>query len=927
MRLDPRLWGKERGLLRPYPLGCHSIDTAVMMEVLWERYLTGRQRRMLAAGWGLTEQETRLLLVWLASLHDLSKATPVFQRQAPLADVLSGTEGFPATEEVTPYHDHGVHLALPELLHRVYGLPLDGRPARLVAEQLGQILGGHHGRYGEPLSHQDGTLTCPIAVAPGLGEKGWDEQREAMVRLVGELFGVPVWPVSRAAAPVAAVTTGLVSLADWLASQSWWLKARQRQHRKTRWTAGDWLGHLGMARRAGTRVLARVQLLPPSWRQAKTFGAMFPDLAGVEPYPLQASIERELPDLVGGPGMLLVTAAPGDGKTETALFAERVLGQSAGTRGLAMLLPTMATTDSMHRRLVRHAGHNCWGKTPVARLHSLAWLDAEYTPEDLNPSLANPALVADWLRGPHRGLLTGIAVGTWDQAVRAVLPHKYVAMRWLGLSGKTVIIDEAHAYDTHGHALTVTLLEWLGHLGVPVIVLSATLTSTIASSLLNAYRRGAGHPELDTLTPTYPGWTYSDHATGTTTTRGPFPSPRAHRLNIHTHTYTPAESAADTTERTSRILDILQPLHIHPETPGAALIVCNTVADAQATETALEKAYAGSVTLVRILHARMPVHQRHGITHRLERWTGPAHPARRHPDGHWTASTGKRPDRPLVVITTQVAEQSLDVDFDLVISDLAPFALLAQRAGRGHRHQGRPRPPYAQEPTLHVLTPVTSKGQPTVPRHWGKVYDASLLRRTHEHLATLTGPLAVPEQLQHHVDAVYSDTYTAGDDTRRQSDENAQQALAALVAVGQHRTGTNLHPLTNSTHSSELLTTRLGDPSIRVLPVWTDANGRYWLHPTQHTPRTRLPRRVKPSDRKTIRRLMRRTIPIPQKWISTGRPGSFTNDPVTNPPDGWAKTPALRDIALLPHNRTKGGYVSRGKKTVTLHLTAGLSRN
>ncbi|MFD5500758.1 CRISPR-associated endonuclease Cas3'' [Streptomyces sp. NPDC127061] len=412
MRLDPRVWGKERGLLRPYPLGCHSIDTAVMMEVLWGRYLTGRQRRMLAAGWGLAEQETRLLLVWLASLHDLSKASPVFQRQAPLADVLSGTEGFPATEEVTPYHDHGVHLALPELLHRVYGLPLDGRPARLVAEQLGQILGGHHGRYGEPLSHQDGTLTCPIAVAPGLGKEGWDEQREAMVRLVGELFEVPAWPVSRAAAPVAAVTTGLVSLADWLASQSWWLKARQRQHRKTRWTAGDWLGHLGMARRAGTRVLARAQLLPPSWRQAKTFGAMFPDLAGVEPYPLQASIERELPDLVDGPGMLLVTAAPGDGKTEIALFAERVLGRSAGTRGLAMLLPTMATTDSMHRRLVRHAGHNCRGKTPVARLHSLAWLDAEYTPEDLNPSLANPALVADWLRGPHRGLLTGIAVGT-----------------------------------------------------------------------------------------------------------------------------------------------------------------------------------------------------------------------------------------------------------------------------------------------------------------------------------------------------------------------------------------------------------------------------------------------------------------------------------------------------------------------------------
>ncbi|MFD4371858.1 hypothetical protein [Streptomyces sp. NPDC058486] len=121
----------------------------------------------------------------------------------------------------------------------------------------------------------------------------------------------------------------------------------------------------------------------------------------------------------------------------------------------------------------------------MARLHSLAWFDTECTPEDLTPSLEHFVLVADWLRGAHRGLLTGIAVGARDQAVRAVLPHKYVSMRWLGLSGKSVIIDEAHAYDAHGDALTVTLLEWLGHLGVPV-VLSATPTGTIASSPLNA---------------------------------------------------------------------------------------------------------------------------------------------------------------------------------------------------------------------------------------------------------------------------------------------------------------------------------------------------------------------------------------------------------------------------------------------------------
>ncbi|OEJ93468.1 hypothetical protein [Streptomyces thermolilacinus] len=116
--------------------------------------------------------------------------------------------------------------------------------------------------------------------------------------------------------------------------------------------------------------------------------------------------------------------------------------------------------------------------------------------------------------------------------------------------------------------------------------------------------------------------------------------------------------------------------------------------------------------------------------------------------------------------------------------------------------------------------------------------------------------------------------------------------LVDLVAVRQHRTCTNLHPLTNSTYSSELLTTRLGAPNIRGPPVWTDANGRHWIHPAQHTPRTQLPRRVRPDDRDTIRRLMSRAIPIPKKWISMGRPGGLTVDPATHIPGGGAKTRA-----------------------------------
>ncbi|MFJ6577602.1 hypothetical protein ACIQMY_16705 [Streptomyces sp. NPDC091368] len=203
------------------------------------------------------------------------------------------------------------------------------------------------------------------------------------------------------------------------------------------------------------------------------------------------------------------------------------------------------------------------------------------------------------------------------------------------------------------------------------------------------------------------------------------------------------------------------------------------------------------------------------------------------------------------------------------------------------------------------------------------MYDASLLRRTHEHLGTLTEPVAVPEDLQHHVDAVYSDTYTADDDLRRLADDNAKQAMADLAAIRRHRTGTDLHPLTNSTLSSEFLTTRLGDPSIRVLPVWTDPDGSRWLHPSQRTNRTRRPRRVKPGDRDMIRRLMRRTIPIRQQWITTN--GAPVIDSTTEIPAGWEKTPALRDTALLPHAATTGTYTN-GQRITYLDPTTGLTR-
>ncbi|MFE0104540.1 CRISPR-associated helicase Cas3' [Streptomyces sp. NPDC059009] len=908
---EDRLWGKERGLDHPYPLGCHAIDAAAMATALWDRYLAPRQRRVIAHGWGLTEPEARIFVTCLAGLHDLGKITPGFQACAPAADRLTGHSGYqPAPAAFrSPSHQRAAHLALPELLNRLHGTPLTGRPTRTVAHQIGQLIGGHHGSYPVALSHQGSEVTCPLTAAPGLGEKAWDEQREQLIHLIHRLFGIPALPTRTASGPGAVVTTGLVILADWLVSQLPWIRARQHRWDKHCTTCPDeaWEAHARRARRAAPAALRDAQLTPPTWTRTKKIQDLFPHLSGQQLHPIQDDLEARLPELAKkGSGLLLITAPPGEGKTEMALYGERILGPAAGTKGLAFLLPTMATTDAMWARVRDHTRVNCRIPPPVTLLHALAWLDASYTPDDLHSATRAPDVVAEWLRGRHRGFLAGVTVGTWDQAALAVLPHRYMAMRWLGLSGKTVIIDEVHAYDAHGHALTLRLLQWLGALGVPVILLSATLTGDSAAALVYAYRHGAGHAKNPPIKPSYPGWTYADHTTGTIATSGQLPSNRAHPLTITTIPCTPTHNPDQATGRAHAILDLLTPLE--QTGTGCALIICNTVADAQATRNLLDTAWSTSPhhPLVRILHARMPARQRTAITRRVQRWTG---------------SRGKRPARPFVIISTQVAEQSLDVDFDLVISDLAPLALLLQRAGRGHRHPRTDRPTWAPtgKPRLSVLIPA---GQ-LPPRHWGDVYSPSILRRTRDLLIVRKGaPINIPEGVQDLIDAVYGPEFAAADDTARIADDAQRASVAHLAAIPTPSVVRDLFPLTNTDEHPDQIATRLGVDGIRILPTYLTPDGNHWLHPTHHAAHTALPQHINPQDRHTIRCLMQATIPINSQWLTARTPN-------TNPPEAWSDIPGLRDVVLLPHS-VKGATITSyrtGRRAISLDLQNGLTHH
>ncbi|WP_316528417.1 CRISPR-associated helicase Cas3' [Kitasatospora brasiliensis] len=887
---DPRVAGKRRGLSGPYPLVCHLADTAVIAGTLWDSYLTSSQRGMIAEGWDVDLMRARRLVMLAGGLHDTGKAVCCFQRRIEGTAGLLADPRFPAPagwmhDEWIP-HQVASHWTLPQILTGL-GWPPVERPWRSAAHQFAQILGGHHGVFGEALS--PAAMVDPVKALRGLGADGWAEQREAHVRAVFEVCGAPAAPERLLPAGAAVVVTGVVVLADWLASDT-----RQVRGRLDAWN-GDLAAHVARIRQRAPWILAHAQLAAPAWKPVDSFTGLFPDIE--HPYPLQADVAKRLKDLVDGPGLVLVTAPTGEGKTETALFAARVLGAAAGVGGLAVLLPTMATTDAMWRRVKKFTARAAEVGTPVTLLHSMAWLNEDYDPER-DEVVADGCVsteAAQWLRGPHRGLAAGVAVGTWDQVALAALPVRFNVLRWLGLSGKTLVIDEAHSSDAYGHRLTQRLLEWCGHLGIPVVLLSATLTGRTATDLVGAYRAGAGHPGTEPIVSPYPGWVHVSAVTGEVTAHGPLPTTRERDLAVDHHITRHTHDPAAPVGRAARILSELRPAATGK---GCALVVCNVVADAQATRRMLAEQWGEDGPQIVLLHARLPMWQRIERTALIEGMVG---------------SKGTRQARPLVVVATQVVEQSLDWDFDVVVSDLAPMSLLLQRAGRCHRHD-HPRPIWAPVPRLVVLSPPGGLPAP----HWGDVYDTSLLRRTCEALRGLGGPIAIPGAVPGLIADVYDAAWDPdrmdGDDAQRLAGEQAQAAAADMAMIPPPARVKDLYPLTSAL-DPHLAVTRLGGESKRVLPVWPTDAGDGWTFVTADGP-TKLADHPTKED---LRAIILSTVQVRSTWLAGA-------GPETLPPGPWQDIPALRDIALIPHDQETGGWCAPDNRMIRLDLQDGIIR-
>ncbi|MEU6934821.1 CRISPR-associated endonuclease Cas3'' [Streptomyces sp. NPDC046374] len=941
--VDPRLWGKQKGLTRAYPVICHLLDAAAMFGALWDELLGPAMRERIAHELGLTPDETRSVLSFWAGLHDLGKITPVFQAQVP--ESFAAMSGDPlyrsapgAEGERGLRHEMATHWALTALLEEV-GYP-EGRRVGggrqllrgAVGHQVAQLLGGHHGCFGGVL--QEHEVRRASEYQPGLGGPGWDGQRRVHFAELRRVTGAGAVPLRPLPADLAVVVTGLVVVADWLVSQ---VEVVESLMPPLGWRGTDLEvdAHWRRSRRRVGGVAAAAGIGRARFT-ADRFDQMFP----FAPNPLQADLVANLPELVRseGPGLLLVTAPTGDGKTEAALFAASVLGRAAGCRGMFVALPTMATADAMLPRVGRFKDVALTGERALMLLHSLAWLRPPGAGADGagegEVSAGSAAEAYAWLRGPRRGLLAPLGVGTIDQVLSGVLPLKYNVLRLFGLAEKVFVVDEAHAYGPWMHQLLVRLLEWLGALGAPVVLLSATLSGRTASSLVDAYRRGAGHLEPSVVEPCYPGWMYVGSASGRVCAPREVGSQRARTLDVAVRGVVwDSEDAPGAPLRVGGRREALR-RELLPvvEGGGTALVCCTTVAEAQRTFRDLAECFPGLVRMpggLRILHSRFPGVDRRRITAECEVAYGkPADP-----------EDLEQPRPASILVATQVVEQSLDFDFDLVVSDLAPLAQLLQRAGRCRRHErgvtGRPSWACGEDrPRLVVLDPLQGdSGAVRLPASWGRVYDPGLLKRTSLLLARESAAgIAVPGDVQRLVDEVYAADFVDGLDgaVRRELElldgerlagEAAESYLADLAGIcAPADVAGDLHRLSRreSGVTQEMLTTRLGADSGRVLCVYEQEGGVVTLDPEGKVP---VPVRSGGLSREELVLLVEHAAPVPGRWLlgdSGGQPAQ----------EGWAKHQLLRDLVVLKMKPTEdGAWSSRGPDGRTITIShVGLER-
>lgn len=640
----------------------------------------------------------------LAALHDLGKISPGFQRKCEqwLTENNLDQIAKRGCWETGTESDHGKvsHAAIQDFL-------VQQECDKSVAMHVAAALGGHHGR----IKYRPNPRGIkPPFIAPTTEDRSgvdWNSERLHYAQQVWQYFNIDS-PLDSLTSDSPAIwwLAGLTSVADWIGSDK------------------KYFSPVATQKDTDIRSLAHIALDSIGFTSPEiTTGLTFEQLFGFPPNDMQTKTLAT----ITAPGVYVIEAPMGMGKTEAALGAAYQLLASGKASGIYFALPTQATSNRIHLRMNDFLQRISPTPGSSRLIHGNSWLmrsDLEYRPASSgNKELFNQDARngRDWFASAKRALLAPFGVGTVDQALLGVVAAKHFFVRHFALAGKVVILDEVHSYDVYTGVLIDKLISTLEGLGCTVIILSATLTGKRRDQIIS-------------------GW---DSATETMEQPYPLITGRAENQPFEPVAAMPPMS------KTVKV-DFVTSEHALDEAitlarnGGAVLWICNTVGAAQKQFKQLQERVDGGVKLG-LLHSRMI------FSHREQR------------EEEWMQRFGKDSASRCgsILVSTQVVEQSVDLDADLLITELAPTDMLLQRLGRLWRHERGGRPVDAPRicileecKSLDELREMTPKAIITALGDKAKVYDPYVLLRSLEVWRSRTATV-VPDDIRSLLDATY----------------------------------------------------------------------------------------------------------------------------------------------------------------------------
>ena len=693
------LWAKKKekdGIFYWLSLKRHLEDTKEIMGLLWEHWLSEGQRAYITKSMKVEEDEAKSMAMFIGAIHDIGKATPAFQIQRGFQnsedlDLLLmeklEREGFSGIKDLE-LTDRGKtpHAYAGEVICRLAG----------INRGIASIIGAHHG---VPMKENYSLTSFVEAYTANFYQeekedspicKKWKAtQEELLFWALESCVYKNVEELPRCPKPTQLLLSGLLIMADWIASNEEYFPLFSLQN-EVGYKLEDATANQEDRKKEEIQISERVESAWLKWTQNQTWEAKhlfdanqsYQNSFHFMPRDFQ---EKVFTEIAGAEdiGLVILEAPMGCGKTEAALMTAEQLAGKQQCAGVFFGLPTQASSNGIFPRvesLVDSLGQENQEKLSLRLSHGKAALNEEFQSlsrncsEGIDPDgeKTKYVYVNEWFSGRKKAMLDDFIVGTVDHLLLMALKQKHLMLRHLGFSKKVVIIDEVHAYDAYMGQYLYMVLQWLGAYKVPTIILSATLPIERRKDLMKYYLKGRGIKEKDIgnfdflKAESYPLLTFSKGSE--VESFSDFQEEKEKKVTLY---QLDEENLVDTVKSLSK--------------NGAVIgIIVNTVGRAQRITKDLLEAFPEEE--VHLLHSRFI------DTDRIKK------------EEELLKKIGKNAERPkrFIVVGTQVIEQSLDIDFDLMISDLCPVDLLIQRIGRLHRHKIE-RPKEHSEARLYLM--------------------------------------------------------------------------------------------------------------------------------------------------------------------------------------------------------------------------------